>query len=617
MACFLRKLPKMFGFLKNLWRKPADAPAEIPDNSESPVAVLPPSAVAEEPVPVARPVRPAGRAPQPHQVPQPQAPRGVEITLQPVLDSLPLELEPLVVNKDAGGDTITVPIDRVLSQLNRGAVKISFGELRRMAPDYFSDSSDRDKTLVPLPLSEILARLNPTLITRRRVQRQIEVPEDISSPFDQENQSAIFTVGPSKAESAPARSQSPQSARPQPPQPARPQPPQPARPQPPQSARPQPPQPARPQPPQPARQSTPVPPAGIPGRGTLNSAPTPPPAFADPFPIPSTVAATRPVRDLGTPPHAPIPFTPAQPPAPAPQPPFRPAPAPAYAAVPSNGPEPLLVNLTALAEAWPEVIRRDVIQLNLVDARVGLPFEAVEQSLKQGRLAFSWKTVRSWIKGPGAASVSAHDGAIVELPLKLVAPLFLARKNESSQEQNRVNIDSEIPNLFFGFPQPDAPAPAPAIAKPVDTNYYVWDDTSDVARVNEDEFKRPNSSPGTRFINRCATPNEVVSRAAAMEGVAGALIALPDGLMVASQLSPDLNGDTLAAFLPQIFGKVTQCTKELRMGELNNLHFTVGNVPWKIFRVNAIFFAAFGHAGKPLPTGPLASLAGELDHRAK
>ena len=87
--------------------------------------------------------------------------------------------------------------------------------------------------------------------------------------------------------------------------------------------------------------------------------------------------------------------------------------------------------------------------------------------------------------------------------------------------------------------------------------------------------------------------------------------------MVASRLSPDLNGDTLAAFLPQIFGKVSQCTKELRMGELNNLNFTVGNVPWKIFRVNAIFFAAFGRAGEPLPTAQLAALAAELDHRPK
>jgi len=110
---------------------------------------------------------------------------------------------------------------------------------------------------------------------------------------------------------------------------------------------------------------------------------------------------------------------------------------------------------------------------------------------------------------------------------------------------------------------------------------------------------------------------EIVSRAAGLEGVAGALIALPDGLMVASQIAPDLNGETLAAFLPQIFGKLSQCTKELRMGDLNNLNFTVGNVPWKIFRVNAIFFAAFGRAGEPMPTGPLAAMAAELDHKPK
>ena len=79
--------------------------------------------------------------------------------------------------------------------------------------------------------------------------------------------------------------------------------------------------------------------------------------------------------------------------------------------------------------------------------------------------------------------------------------------------------------------------------------------------------------------------------------------------------APTGSGKTLAAFLPTIFGKVSQCTKELRMGELNNLHFTVGNVPWKIFRVNAIFFAAFGRAGHPLPTAQLAALANELDRR--
>jgi predicted regulator of Ras-like GTPase activity (Roadblock/LC7/MglB family) len=176
--------------------------------------------------------------------------------------------------------------------------------------------------------------------------------------------------------------------------------------------------------------------------------------------------------------------------------------------------------------------------------------------------------------------------------------------------------------LFFGFPRPEAGSPtvasaaSPAPSRPEETNFYVWDDSNETVRVQDDGLKG-GASPGTKFVAKYATPNEVVSRAAALDGVAGALIALPDGLMVASRLAPDLNGDTLAAFLPQIFGKVNQCTKELRMGELNNVNFTVGNVPWKIFRVNAIFFAAFGRAGEPLPTAHLAALAAELDHKPK
>jgi predicted regulator of Ras-like GTPase activity (Roadblock/LC7/MglB family) len=161
-----------------------------------------------------------------------------------------------------------------------------------------------------------------------------------------------------------------------------------------------------------------------------------------------------------------------------------------------------------------------------------------------------------------------------------------------------------------------ASATGTAGARAEDTNFYVWDDSNERVRVREDEARR-DASPGTKFVAKYATPNEVVSRAAALDGVAGVLIALPDGLMVASRPSPDLNGDTLAAFLPQIFGKVNQCTKELRMGELNNINFTVGNVPWKIFRVNAIFFAAFGRAGEPLPTAQLAAFAAELDHKPK
>ena len=279
--------------------------------------------------------------------------------------------------------------------------------------------------------------------------------------------------------------------------------------------------------------------------------------------------------------------------------------------------EPLLVSLASLAESWPEEVRKEIIAMGLAEVKVGLPANAIEQALKQGRICFSWKTIRSWVKPAVPAVTSTQDAAVLDLPLKVVAPIFLDRQRAAAKGKPKVSIDEEIPNLFFGFPQPEAnPAIAAATARSTDTNYYVWEDNHDTARIHESEVKR-GPTPGTKFAAKYATPNEVVSRAAGLEGVAGALIALPDGLMVANRLPPDLNADTLAAFLPQIFGKVSQCTKELRMGDLNNLNFTVGNVPWKIFRVNAIFFAAFGQAGVPLPTAQLAALAAELDHKPK
>jgi predicted regulator of Ras-like GTPase activity (Roadblock/LC7/MglB family) len=287
--------------------------------------------------------------------------------------------------------------------------------------------------------------------------------------------------------------------------------------------------------------------------------------------------------------------------------------------------ETLAVPLKALAEGWPEAMRQETVELKLLETTVLLPCDQIESALKSGRAVFSWKSLRAWIQPAPPLYDSPHDSTELELPLKVVAPLFFARKNGAMKSHQKVAIDESIPNLFFGFPGAEtAPVPTgttPAakpgpVNKPVDTNYYVWDDTSDSVIGDEAEYRRKPPG-GTDFVARYATPNEIVSRAAALDGVAGALIALPDGLMVASRIPSELNGDTLAAFLPQIFAKVNQCTRELRMGELNNLNFTVGKVPWKIFRVNAIFFAAFGRATEPLPTAGLAALAAELDRKQK
>ena len=612
----------MFGFIKNLLRRPMDSSVEH-EQADTPPREIPtgaalPGYTSQRPR-FTPPPAPARRAPT-H-----QNGRGVELPLQKIIEGLPLELQPRVRMPDVGGMTVSVPLEKILSQLSRGVVKVCFGELRQAAPEVFTVENDRDRVLVQLPLAEILARLNPALITRRRAQRQVEVPADVSSPFDAYSQQLTYAAEPLQPEAEP--------------EPASPvaaprfttftpvAPPSPAL--------------AVPLAMPPAPPSLPKPKA-MPPRHTLTSAPTPaaPTAFAK-TPIPKTAApapAGPSPSTTFTPPPLPAPVVAPQPaPARAPVTPPIPAadaaprlsrelkppantptaasaPAPAKPAAPQ---EPLMVALAALAEGWPDAVRKEIIELNLVDARVALPTSAVEQALKQGRIAFSWKSIRSWIKPAILPAVSAHDGIVLELPLKVVAPLFLARQRESAKPASKVAVDEEIPNLFFGFPQQEGATPvAQATARPADTNYYVWDDAHDTVRVHESEVKR-GPTPGTKFVAKYATPNEIVSRAAALDGVAGVIIALPDGLMVANSLPADINADTLAAFLPQIFGKVSACTKELRMGELNNLNFTVGNVPWKIHRVNAIFFAVFGRTGEPLPTAQLAALAAELDHKPK
>src|SRR5262249_51799772 len=124
----------------------------------------------------------------------------IEVSLDRILSALPLELQPRIRQSDVGDLTISVPLEKILAQLSRGAVKVSFGELRQAAPGVFTAENDRDRVLVALPLEEILPQLNPALITRRRVQRQVEVPAEISSPFDPANPGLLLNPGSSGRE---------------------------------------------------------------------------------------------------------------------------------------------------------------------------------------------------------------------------------------------------------------------------------------------------------------------------------------------------------------------------------------------------------------------------------
>jgi len=292
----------------------------------------------------------------------------------------------------------------------------------------------------------------------------------------------------------------------------------------------------------------------------------------------------------------------------------------------------LTVAIADLILSWPEPVQHEIAAHHMTKLSVALPYGVIELALKQGKVALPWRIVRSWIKPALAPANSPNDAVVLELPLKIVTPLFLAEM-KTARAQKKVTIDENIPDLFSGRQHSEAPAriPAPVITaapappasipvasgtKQADTNYF-----GKSAPEGQPEEAAPivkkGPTPGTAFLVRYATPNEIVSKAAALDGVDGALIALPDGLLVASHIPVSMNADTIAAFLPQIFSRVTQCTKELRLGELNNLNFTVGAIPWKIFKVGAIYFAAFGRPGEPLPSAQLAGIAAELDRKAK
>ena len=568
------------------------------------------------------------------------SPQELEMPLLPILEKLPSDLrsKSMLGGVDLQAATITVPVKKVLPQLALGAIKITFGELRSAAPTLFRTGEEYDSLPITLPLNEVLSRLNPALISRNPGQRIVARPsDDIAEPFGPVGQGGTlapavpkpqtthFFKKPAPAEPIKMTSPPPVAGAPLPfvpraTTPSAPPPPAPAAPIPPAAPQPLPFTPRATTPASPP--ATPTPRVNFNGPGSVFQ--TPPPPARNPIPTPP-----NPIQNGVN--SIPAPFQMSKPHAPAPAPTPTPAPIPVPLQRPAATPVPeapsILASLAALSEEWPESIRLEIAQFNLTTARVALPIHLVEPALKRGRVIFSWHHVRSWIR-PTPPGASPNAGLELELPLKVLAPLFLpAQKKEVRQQAHAELPPSSVPNLFFGFPQPQPEEMAPPVnmpdavplvkpldAKLNDSNFYVWGENGEDPHLDETTFKR-GAAPATDFSSRRALPQEIIDRAMKLPGVTGAIIALPDGLKVAFQLPSEINADTVAAFLPQLFSRVGQCSKELRMGELNNLNFTLGNIPWKIFRVNAVYFAAFGVAGVSLPTAQLAMLAGELDRK--
>jgi predicted regulator of Ras-like GTPase activity (Roadblock/LC7/MglB family) len=92
---------------------------------------------------------------------------------------------------------------------------------------------------------------------------------------------------------------------------------------------------------------------------------------------------------------------------------------------------------------------------------------------------------------------------------------------------------------------------------------------------------------------------------------------MQDGLLVAAHLPEGLNGDGIAAFLPQMHTRVSQYAKELKLGGGDQITLVIDHVPLSIFKVGNVYFAAIGRTRESLPEPHLEIVASHLAPQSK
>ncbi len=615
----------MFGALKKLFTKPAKEEQVAP--TTAPASYHTPAAAPQRPAPAAparpaagasaRPAAPAASPAPAGYAPLPSAGAGetIAIPLTAVAQKLPSSLSSLVLK--TSGVTLQFPAQIALQQLSTGKVRISFGQLRAsVPPGAFADNASQDEVMIELPLPVILAAMNPAMLARRP-QRKVDVPEDVTSIF-----------GPKfKMKSGAAAA---------PPPPPAPAPVAPPSPRPPVVPTPAPLPPVAPLPTAPAagpaRPAAPVRPPVTPQRP-----PTPGPAPA-PLPFAQKPGAPSPGKlpSMGAKPAAPAPPPPGVAPAPkAPVTPIAPKPAPAppapVSAAPS-APAPVAarpatpgmvqVPLSEIMGEWPDPVRQEIAHGEWDLSLVVIPVSELEAGMKTGQVVLTWGQLRRWLQPPSGSVPSPNDETPVELPLKVIAPLFIGARAPTAQR--KVNLAGDIPDVFTGLKKdagqarPAAPAPTPAAAPiPATAPTPAAPVPAPAPAPAVSHAPRPDGL-GIIFGQPLKSewhPPEIVQKICGFTGVVGCVIMTADGLLIAGQVPATQKAEMLASFLPQIFGRTAQYSAELQMGGLNAMLLFTGDTPCAIFKAGKLYLGVTGRAGESLPEALLLRVAAELAKR--
>lgn len=511
---------------------------------------------------------PTAIAPVPRAAEKP-AGGGVEVaslSLRAILEKLPPDLRAIINQLPDPSVTIMLPVNTILKQLPTGAVRMSLASLLRQAPQgTFKKVPVEDKQMVDVPLAEVFKCVDATRLGRRSDQRRYDVPEDAAGLFGR-NGAGRSVTGAAAAAAESRRGEIAQPAAPAP-----------------QSG-------LVPKPQKVMRMPEIAPAAPSPANGNGNG----------------NGHAAHPAPSVTPKPQAP-------------------------SSSGLNGE--LVISFVELASGWPEGIRSE---LSLVpgDTKLVIPAPSVSAGLQKGKVVFPWSQVRMWLRPALSGATAIPEDFELIFPLRIMAPAFVAATG-ATKRREAAEIDHSLPD-FFGpaagqkaTPEPltaevapvaESAAPvAPPAADHVPSASEPVPGPLKFTVVREEPIALVEAIlPAAPLVATPAPPEEVASspaeivvRACGLPGVAGAVVALEEGLVIAQSLPPGFSADTFAAFMPQIFGRLEKYTAEMQLGAASEITIQSEHGPCHIARRGKLYFGTLGRAGERLPEH-LGNLANQL-----
>lgn len=527
------------------------------------------------------------------------------LSLGAITCKFPEELKPLLAGDPPETATVTLPMPTILKQLPSGCVKMSLATLQRQSHGLIKPIPPGDKRMVDVPLKEIFRHVRLSSL-KRREQRTITLPDtgfnlfgDSSNPYaispdDHLEQIQVVDLTPdAEAVEESAVSSAPRVLKMD----------------------------------DGLRQHF----ANTPAAHSGSSADSP---SAIKFEISDSGprAITSPAASVAA----------------------RPVAAPVPIAKPT-GPT-LNLKIASLAANWPDEIKREVEAFD-VSTIVTLPVSDVGAGLAKGRVVFSWGQIRAWTKPFVSGPTAAPENTALQLPLKTVAPAYLTASKQPKTERKTVDMDESIPALFNDGREPEAKppprkaevpaveepfeaipepavesaaeeAPAPEAHVPVEAEITPGAETEPEPVSAETPepvaVAAPAAAPEVHKVPETVgqvfgephkkdwTPAEIVAGTVKLPGVAGAVVALQEGLQVAASLPEGVKSDVVAAFLPQIFARLNQYSGEMKLGDVDDLLFTTHGAHCQIYRLGYVYLAVLGKPGESLPWHELRLISDEL-----